>query len=111
MVRIEKDGIYKAKRVRWGENNHGKWELVVVAGDKGRQEITIFPENVPSGVNEDCAFRVDDISAVEVKVQKNKDGTWGKEKTRVEAFISPCLGQDPFAELNDELGFGGDIDL
>lgn len=47
MVRIEEGGVYKAKRVRWGENDHGRWELVVVAGDKGRQEITIFPENVP----------------------------------------------------------------
>ena len=50
MIRIEKDGVYKAKRVRWGENDHGKWELVVVASDKGKQEITIFPENVPCGV-------------------------------------------------------------
>ena len=54
MIRIEKDGVYKAKRVRWGENDHGKWELVVVASDKGKQEITIFPENVPCGVKEDA---------------------------------------------------------
>ena len=71
MIRIEKDGVYKAKRVRWGENDHGKWELVVVASDKGKQEITIFPENVPCGVKEDCMFTVDEISAVEVKVQKS----------------------------------------
>ena len=29
MIRIEKDGVYKAKRVRWGENDHGKWELAL----------------------------------------------------------------------------------
>lgn len=111
MIRVEKDGVYKAKRVRWGENDRGKWELVVVASDKGKQEITIFPENIPCGVKEDYMFTVNEINAVEVKVQKNKDGTWGKEKTRIEAYISPCLEQeDPFGDVDDELG-GGDIDL
>ena len=111
MVRIEEGGAYRAKRVRWGENDHGRWELVVVAGDKGRQEITIFPANVPCGVKEDAMFTVDKISAVEVKVQRNPDKTWGKEKTRVEAEISPCLSPDPFGELNDELGTFDDLEL
>lgn len=111
MVKIEKDGTYKAKRVRWGENDHGKWELVVVAGEKGKQEITIFPQNIPCGVKEDSMFTVDNITSVEVKVQKKPDGTWGKEKTRVEAEISPCLFQDPFQDNDDDLGFGGDIEL
>lgn len=111
MVRIEEGGVYKAKRVRWGENDRGRWELVVVAGDKGRQEITIFPENVPSGVKEDAMFTVDKIHACEVKVQKNPDKTWGKEKTRVEAEINPCLSFDPFGELSAQLGIDDGLEL
>lgn len=55
-------------------------------------------------------FTVDKIHACEVKVQKNPDKTWGKEKTRVEAEISlPQLR--PFGELSAQLGIDDGLEL
>ena len=106
MVRIEQGGEYTAKRFRSGTGDKGDWELVVVKAEgKARQELVIFPTNIPSGITEDGTFRVDNIRSVEIRVQKNPDGTWGAEKTRVEAEVTAIVYDDL-----DDL-YSGDFDL
>lgn len=95
MVRIEKGCEYTAKRFRTGEGDKGVWELIVVKAEgKARQEILVFPTNVPTGITEGGTFRIDDIRSVEVRVQKNPDGTWGGEKTRVNAEVTAIVYDD-----------------
>lgn len=109
MLRIETGSTYTASRVRSGTSARGDWELIVVKPDgRARQEITIFPTNIPSGVIEGCLFTVENIIAVEVKAQKNKDGTWGKDVTKLEAIVSPCDLGGSYDELYD---FGSDLEL
>lgn len=106
MVRIEQGGEYTAKRFRSGTGDKGDWELVVVKAEgKARQELVIFPTNIPSGITEGGTFRVDNIRSVEIRVQKNPDGTWGAEKTRVEAEVTAIVYDDL-----DDL-YSGDFDL
>ncbi len=106
MVRIEQGGEYTAKRFRSGTGDKGDWELAVVKAEgKARQELVIFPTNIPSGITEGGTFRVDNIRSVEIRVQKNADGTWGAEKTRVEAEVTAIVYDDL-----DDL-YSGDFDL
>ena len=106
MVRIEKGSEYTAKRFRSGTGPKGDWEVVVVKAEgKARQEITIFPTNIPTGITEGGTFRIDDISAVEVRIQKKQDGTWGGEKPRVEAELTAIVYDDL-----DDL-YSGDFEL
>lgn len=48
---------------------------------------------------------MDNIRSVEIRVQKNPDGTWGAEKTRVEAEVTAIVYDDL-----DDL-YSGDFDL
>lgn len=95
MLKLEKGNTYTASRVRSGSGSRGDWELVVIRPEgKARQEITIFPTNVPCGVKEGDVFSVKEISAVSVKRSKNAEGVWSGDKTSVDAVIVPFSVDD-----------------
>ena len=102
MLELEKDGIYEALRVRSGTSVKGDWELIVVKADgRGRQKITIFPDNKPSGVKEGGKLIVKEIHSVTVKATKNADGTFGADVTTVSATVKPCADIDGVDDLDD----------
>lgn len=115
MIKLEKGGEYKAARVRSGTSQRGDWELVVVKADgKARQEITIFPSNTPSGVQEGEQFILKDILGVTIKKKKDADGNWTKEEVAVSAeleALEPVSLDDVSSSDFGDLGFGStDID-
>lgn len=102
MIKLNRGGVYTAHRVRSGTSGRGDWELIVTKAEgKGRQSLTIFPSNLPTGIREGGTFVVDDISEVEIKATKNKDGTFGKDVTNVIAVVKPCADLDGIDDLDD----------
>ena len=110
MIRIDKDGEYKASRVRSGTAAKGDWELVVVKAEgRARQEVTVFAENVPSGVVEDGKFRVKEIRSLSLRQKKDYDGNWTRQDVSISAVIEPA-DTEQAVDLEDLGGFD-DLDL
>lgn len=90
MLNAKKGEEYEAFRVRSGTSEKGDWELIVIkANGKAKQELTIYPEHKPSGVKEGGKFMIDDILDVQIKANKNRDGTWLGTKTYMVAAVHP----------------------
>lgn len=103
MVKVEKGGTYSAARARSGESSRGPWELVVVKADgRARQKITIFPTNMPTGIQDGESFIVKEINGVEVKQKQDGNGEWRFTDTQVYAELERIKPVD----LDD---FGGDL--
>ena len=78
MVRIAKGEVYKAERVRSGNGAKGDWELIVVKN--GKDEITLWSTNAPSGVTEGGEFRIESIDNLAKKRVPYKDGKICKDR-------------------------------
>lgn len=95
MVEVHQGGEYTAYRVRAGRSSRGAWELVVVRDEgKAHQELTIFPANLPSGVEEGQRFTVQAISGLKFKKRKDGDGEWTKYDLSVNAIIKPVAEEE-----------------
>ena len=104
MLKLETGSTYTAARFRSGSSDRGEWELIVIRPEgKSRQEITIFPVNVPSGIREGDVFSVQEILSVSVKKSKDRDGNWGADKTSVDAFVKP-FSVDDIGDFGDDSG-------
>lgn len=73
-VSIEKGKIYTATMVRSGTSSRGDWEMVKVK-DKNK-EITIWPDNKPTGLSDGDEFEIVDITGVKYGARKRTDGRW-----------------------------------
>lgn len=73
-VSIEKGKIYTAAMVRSGTSTRGDWEMVKVK-DKTK-EITIWPDNKPTGLSDGDEFEVVEISGMKYGARKRQDGRW-----------------------------------
>ena len=78
-VSVEKGKIYSANMVRSGTSTRGDWEMVKVR-DKNR-EITIWPDNRPTGLVDGDEFEVVDITGVKFGARKRQDDKWYDECT------------------------------
>ena len=78
-VSVEKGSIYTAVMVRSGTSARGDWEMVKVK-DKNR-EITIWPDNRPTGLADGDEFEVVDITGVKFGARKRQDNKWYDECT------------------------------
>lgn len=76
-VSVEKGKIYAANMVRSGTSARGDWEMVKVK-DKNK-EITIWPDNRPTGLVDGDEFEVVDITGVKFGARKRQDGKWYEE--------------------------------
>lgn len=114
MVKIEKGGEYTATRFRSGENDRGHWELVVVKAEgRARQNLTIFPTNSPTGIQEKDNFIVKEISGVAVKQKQDSNGEWKLTDTQVWAElerVEPVDLEDVSSTYDDLSGGFDDID-
>lgn len=93
-LKVEKGSEYKVYRLRSGESQAGPWELFVIKSStkKFRQEITVFPDMVPSGVKEGGYCRIQDILCVSMKQAKNKEGLWSGINVAITARVVPSEG-------------------
>ena len=73
-VSVEKGKIYTANMVRSGTSARGDWEMVKVK-DKTK-EITIWPDNRPTGLADGDEFEVVEITGVKFGARKRGDGRW-----------------------------------
>ena len=90
MTKIETGGIYIARAVKSGENIHGPWELLVVAGEGPRQpKIGVSVLNPPSGVGISGAFRIERISSVAHRKWKDNNDVWHEGNVTVKAEVTP----------------------
>ena len=99
MIRVDIGTPYECCRFRSGASDKGRWEIVSIIEEgkygKNRQEITIFPANLPSGVKEGQQFIIKRILSVARKKGKDKDGNWTRVDVNITAEIEPVK-----AELN-----------
>jgi hypothetical protein len=102
MVRIQKGLTYTAKMVRSGVSSRGDWELIKVSDERGRRDITIWPENKPSGVQDGGQFVVEEITEVSYGARKRND-KW-VEDVGVSAIVRPTSTPKDFGYTIDDVG-------
>lgn len=71
---LEKGGIYTTTTVRSGTSTRGDWEMVKVK--EKMKEITIWPDNRPTGLSDGDEFEIVEITGVKYGSRKRGDGKW-----------------------------------
>lgn len=103
MIRIETGEVYTAERVRSGDSNSRKWELIVVKN--GRDEMTLWLENPGTGLSDGEEFRVIGIKSFTKKLVPYKDGKVCKDRSdrnvewRVEVTANVTVEPVGFSEM------------
>ena len=91
MIHINVGEIYSCDRFRSGVSEKGRWEVVSVIEEarfgKTKQEVTIFPATRPSGLYENCLFRVNRILGVARKKKKDREGNWTLTDVCIDADV------------------------
>lgn len=121
MTSVRQGGNFTAKRCRSGVSSRGAWELITFSDNNGRNEITIWVMNTPSGVKEGQQFHIDDIIEVKFGMKKNTNDRW-QPQCSIDAVVTAIesefdagmsgagdvnwqeLGEadDPWANINPE---------
>jgi hypothetical protein len=58
----------------------GEWEFIKVKGEgKDRKTVTLWPTNIPTGIEEGDAFRVTSITSAKYASRKDNQGVWRDE--------------------------------
>ena len=95
MTSIKAGERYHTTTFKKGTSSNGDCELLKVADAKGKNEVTIFPSNVPSGASEGCDFVVREIYELKVGMKQSKfDQKWYQQVTvsaTIEAIKSDIL--------------------
>ena len=100
MTKLTKGERYTASTFKSGTSEKGDWEMVKVADSNGKNEITIFPASVPSGVTHNGDFILKDIVEVRVGFRKSKkDDKWYQE-TNITAELE-AIKSDIFIDEGD----------
>lgn len=68
--------VYTASKFRSGSSGRGDWELYSVLDEKGKNEIAVYPTNIPSGGRDNCSFKVTDVTEFKYGQRKGTDGKW-----------------------------------
>ena len=90
MIRVEKGNVYSAFRFRSGVSERGRWEIIMVRETgPSKQEMTIVPAEVPSGVAEGGQFKIKEIHRVDRKKKKDAEGKWTLTDVCITASIEP----------------------
>lgn len=76
MTKITIGEVYTANKFRSGSSGRGDWEMICVLDEKGKNEIAIYPTNIPTGARENCSFKLVDVAEVKNGVRKGTDGKW-----------------------------------
>ena len=103
MTSVRQGGNCTAKRCRSGVSSKGPWELITFSDNNGRNEITIWVKNSPSGVTEGQQFHIDDIIEVKFGMKKNNNDRW-QPQCSIDATVSAIA-----SEFDDGLAGTGDV--
>ena len=90
MNRIKRGNVYTAAASKSGSNNVGNWEAITVRDANGKNPITVFVDNTPSGVKENSKFRIEQITDVNFGKRQISDDNW-IAVTSIRAVISPVM--------------------
>lgn len=102
MIRVERGNVYTAFRYRSGISDKGRWEVIMVReSGPSKQEMTIFPANLPSGVSEGAKFKVKDILSVTRKKRKDAEGKW--------TMTDVCILANVELMNSEEINLNGDL--
>lgn len=102
-VRINLDEEYTAFRFRSGESERGPWEVITVKEEgRSKQEVTIFPTNVPSGVVEGGNLKMKNITSVVRKKKKDSMGNWTQVDVCIYGEVEAV--EPPKLELDEDTG-------
>jgi len=120
MLKLEKGGVYKVGRFRSGRSDRGPWEVITVKSeDKARQELTIFPSAVPSGLYEGCHMKIVEIKTVTRKKKKDANGNWTLNDVCLDAEVELVPEEDynldgdlpfTFGAYDDDSDTSNDLD-
>ena len=105
--KIEKGKNYKAVKARQGESSRGPWEFVTVQDQRGKNEITLFVVNTPSGIAPNQRFKVTDIMSVSLGARRGSDEKWYQSYS-ADVVIEPIpdefegIENDWSADVDDE---------
>ena len=70
MNRISVGSVYVATWAYSGQNNRGPYEMLKVTNEKGKEPITIFVNNVPTGIAKGERFVINKVTDVICKWRK-----------------------------------------
>lgn len=88
MNRITNGKTYKADDFRAGCTEKGKnWEMLTVLDENGKNGISVFPINVPCGIEKGDEFLVESIESISSGFRKGSDEKW-YATTSVNAVVS-----------------------
>ena len=82
MNRVSVGSIYTASWAYSGENTRGKYEMLRITNEKGKEPITVFVNNCPTGIARGERFVINKVTDVIVKWRKDK--VWNAEKKQRE---------------------------
>ena len=100
MIKIEKDGVYRAVRARSGVGERGAWSLVAIADEKNeKRTVTFFLDNTEVELREGQMFKIKDITSVKVGWKKDNRGAWVPDTT-LSGVVEPIAyeGGDSFGD-------------
>ena len=89
MNQLKIGNIYAAAAHKQGENKNGAWESLTVRDERSKNPITVFVENIPSGVSENGRFRLERITNVSFGKRPVEDGFIAVSS--IHAFVTPVL--------------------
>ena len=101
MVNIEEGGVYTASKVNSGISQRGNWELTRIFDEKtGKDSVTLFINNCPSGLTEGAKFKVKRISSFKFGPRKDSftDRSTGESVEKWIKAASGCVDIELFSE-------------
>lgn len=111
MNKVEAGNIYTAAKQRSGETQRGAWELIAVTNERGKEEVTIFTRNIPSGVVEGQQFLVKEIHSATFRFRKDQNERW-QPNISIEATVQPItseFGEDSSSPWDSINATDGDL--
>lgn len=76
MNKLKSGEVYTAVSSKSGRSRMGDWELLLTKDERGRNDIAIFVQNLPSTVSEGDTFRIDRIHSVSSGFRKGENDKW-----------------------------------
>lgn len=103
-VRIAVGEEYPIFRFRSGESGRGTWEVITIREEgRSKQEVTIFPTNVPTGCREGNNVKIKSISEVARKKKKDRFGEWTQVDVCINAEVEAVEPPKEIQMADDEL--------
>ena len=88
MNNLKIGAVYTAKNHRTGTSTAGDWELLTLCDENGKNPISVFVDNQPSGIGEDLQFRIQKVNTLSFGKRKDSNGDWFPN-CNVHAIIEP----------------------